>query len=85
LNDVIGEEQYYSRIFHETLDEATQDNAIKICTYIDGIVGQAVGQYGSVNLGNRGEMYTQIRTDLMAIYNMTYIFPSGIHYLVLYL
>jgi hypothetical protein len=30
LNDVVGEEQYYSRIFHETLDEATQDNAIRI-------------------------------------------------------
>ena len=72
-----GGQNFYSLLFHEVLDAATQNDAIMICTTVEQIVNQALGDYGSVNLGVGGAIYAQIRTDLNAVFNMIYAFPPG--------
>lgn len=72
-------QNYHSLLFHETLDAATQNDAVLICTVVDRIVNTALGDYGSVNLGVGGAIYFRIRADLTAVFNRTYAFPQGCH------
>jgi hypothetical protein len=69
----IEEQQWgYRQVFREAC--AASNVAVEIIDQVLRIIYRRFGQYGSVNLGNNGQVYTRIRNELTEVYNLTFTF-----------